>query len=86
VTVKLKADPASAFEGALMKNCDAAAGLTVMGLELPGVSAPAASMAVMVWPEAVFKVTEKVPFPFDKGEGGGSTARGSELEKSTVPA
>src|SRR5271165_2777386 len=44
------------------------------------------SVTVTVAAGAVFSVTGNVPVPLASGESCGSTARGSELEKCTIPA
>ena len=44
------------------------------------------SVAVIVWPPAVFSVAEKVPVPLVKVESAGKVAAPSVLVKCIVPA
>ena len=63
VTVKLKATPAVALEGALTLKWVAAAALTVMVLLVPVMELLTLSVAVMVWLPAVFSVALKLVAP-----------------------
>jgi hypothetical protein len=86
VTVKLKAVPAVAAPGADTAKCVAAAAPTTMLFDVPVMLLVTVSVAVMVWPPAVFSVAESDPVPFVKVEFDGRTAWPSLLVKCTVPA
>jgi hypothetical protein len=64
VTVKLKAVPAVALEGALTLKCVAVAAPTVIVLVVPVMEEVTVSVAVRLWLPAVFKVALKLPVPF----------------------
>ena len=81
VTVKLKAVPAVAEEGAETEKWVAAPALTAMLPEVPVMEEFPVSVAVMVWLAAIFNVALKVPVPPVNVEFAGSTAVPSVLAK-----
>jgi hypothetical protein len=85
VTVKLKAVPAVCGVGAVTTNVVAAAGFTVMELDVPVMDEVTVSVAVMARVPGVLSVTENVPVPFVNVEFAGNVADASVLVKCTVP-
>ena len=83
--MKLLTVPAVADSGAETWNLVAAPGLTEIRPEVPVIEAVAASVAVMVWFPADFKVAEKVLEPLGTVESAGSVAAVSVLVKCTLP-
>ena len=83
-TVKLKAAPAVAEEGALTEKCVAPPAFTPI-VALPVIDAVTVSVAVRVWLPAVFSVAENAPVPLLSVESAGNVAAPSELLKCTVP-
>ena len=62
------------------------AALISIEADVPVIDAVTVSVAVMVWPPAVFMVAEKMPVPFTSFElGGDRTAWKSLLVTCTVP-
>jgi hypothetical protein len=83
VTVTLNATPAVAEEGAETAKWVAAAGETLIALEVPVIPP---SVAVRVWEAAVRRVVLNVPTPAASVLSAGSVAAPSVLVKWTVPA
>ena len=85
LTVRSKAVPDWAVDGAETEKCVAGPALTSIEEHVPVIDAIAVSVAVIVWLPAVRSVAEKLPVPFVSVEFAGSTACPSVLEKCTVP-
>ena len=85
VTVKLKAVPAVALEGAATVKCVAAPALTVIELLVPVTDAFPVSVPVIVWLPEVLSFALKVPVPLVRVLLAGNTAWPSLLVKWTVP-
>jgi len=86
VTVKLNDVPAVSFAGAMIEKRGMGAALTSIEAEVPVIDAATVSVAVIVWPPAVFIVAENVPIPFTSVElGGVRTAWKSVLVTPAVP-
>ena len=86
VTVKLKAVPAVATDGAVTLRCVPTAALTAIVFEAPVIDAVTVSLAVSAWLPAVFSVADKALTPLVSVEFAGNDACPSILIKCTVPA
>jgi hypothetical protein len=85
VTATRNDRPAAAPVGAVTSKCVVFAGATAIVDVVAEIPEFAVSVAVTVWPPAVFSVTVKACWPLDSVELAGNTAAESLLVNFTVP-